>query len=361
MKKRIFLVYWFLLLLLLPLFFYSCSGKADSKAPASVADSSVVIRPVVIFAKTDDQPLRRYVETQGLVNPVREITIQTKISGFLRDDKLDNGRHVRKGDTLLNLDDAEWQLALDQAESEYQKAKSNYQVELDSRKGSVFNDSLLQIQTGFTQAKIDLQKAKVNLDYAHITAPFTGYLNTQKDLSPGQFIPAGTDLGKLVDLSSVQVRFKVLEDEFHRIRIGQPVELTDQADSGMTGRITSLSPSIDPKTKTGVVVARFDNPARVLLDGMTVQGQVTISTVTGKVRVPRAAILVRDNRQLLFKLNGDEVDWVYVKPVAMNAQWAIINNPQLVPGDTVAVDRHFTLSHKQKVKVQMEAQPGVGE
>lgn len=357
MKKRKFLGYWSLLLLLSP-FFYSCGGKADSKEAGAVGDSSVVIRPVVIFARTDDQPLRRYVETQGLVYPVHEITIQTKISGYLHNDMLDNGRHVRKGDTLLNLVDDEWQLELDQAMSDYRKAMANYRIELNSRKGSRFNDSLLQIETGLSQAKINLQKAQVNLNYAHLTAPFTGYLNTQNDYSPGQYIPAGTDLGKLVDLSSVRVRFKVLEDEFHRIRIGQPVELIDPADSGMAGHIISLSPTIDSKTKTGEVVASFDNPGQILLDGMTVQGRVTISTVTGKVRVPRAAILERDNRQLLFKLHGDEVEWIYVKPAAMNAEWAIINNPQLAPGDTVAVDRHFTLSHKQKVKVQMEEKPG---
>jgi len=92
---------------------------------------------------------------------------------------------------------------------------------------------------------------------------------------------------------------------------------------------------------------------------MTVDGRIRILKQQGKARVPRSAILSRDGgRTLLFKLNpkNNEVHWVYVKPVAENSDWAIINNPQVEPGDTIAVDQHFALSHLEVVKPRLQVQ-----
>ncbi|HKJ30647.1 MAG TPA: efflux RND transporter periplasmic adaptor subunit [Balneolales bacterium] len=336
------------------IFLNSCGSQSRSKSKSGAADSSVVIRPTVIFARTDQAPIHKFIESQGIVHPLKKISIQTKISGYIKKDYLEDGNHVQKGDTLLTLVDQEERLAVQQAENEVQKKMADYTIQKHSREGTRYNDRMLQNETGLSQAKLDLQKAKLNLSYTTVKAPFSGFLYVPNDYDPGQFIGAGTNLGQLVNISSVIVRFEVLENDFKKIKIGQKVELTDASDSGMVGHIINVSPTINPQTKSGQVIARFANPNQRLLNGMTVSGRITIETYHGKVRVPRAALLYRENRYLVFKLDGDEVDWVFVKPVAMNNQWAIINNAQLQPGDTVAVNRHFTLSHKQKVKIEME-------
>ena len=115
------------------------------------------------------------------------------------------------------------------------------------------------------------------------------------------------------------------------------------------GKIIAISPEIDQTTKTGQVIAEVENPQAELKPGMTVEGRVFVRSEASKVRMPREALLERDGRTLVFKLNHNEAEWVYVTPVAMTTEWVLIDNPDINPGDTLAVDKHFSISHQQKV------------
>jgi len=348
-------IWWFMpLILLLP----GCGAKSKTKPEPD--SNSVDIRPTVIFARADHQPLYYYIVTQGVTEPVSKINVQLKISGFVRWSLLRDGQAVEKGDTLLDLNDEEWQLDLQQAQTTYQKAKAAYDVEKIMRKDgpassdTAYTNYMLKVQSGLEQAEIDMNKAKLNIDYGHIVAPFFGVLAVPQTLSPGQYVTAGTQLATIVNLSKMQVRLDVIEGDMDRVKVGQSVQLIMQDSSRMEGKITGISPLVDQNTKTGQVVALFQNPQHRLLPGMTINARILTRSVEGTARVPRAAVLERENRLLVFKLHGDEVDWVYVHPLAMNNEWAELNNKQIAPGDTIAVDRHFALSHKEKVTVKME-------
>jgi hypothetical protein len=59
-------------------------------------------------------------------------------------------------------------------------------------------------------------------------------------------------------------------------------------------------------------------------------------------------------RTLVFKLNeGETVEWIYVEPAFQTSDWAIVNHEDIAPGDTLAVDQHFALSHLQCVIPRM--------
>ncbi len=348
-------IWWFL-----PLIFLLSGCGANSKSKPEPDSDSVDIRPTVIFARADHKPLYYYIETQGITEPVRKINVQLKISGFVRRSFLQDGRSVEKGDTLLDLNDEEWQLALQQAQISFQKAKAAYDVEQTVRKDvpaggdTTYTNQMLRVQSGLQQANIDLNKAKMNIDYAHIVAPFSGVLGTPQTFSPGQYVTAGTELATLVDLSEMQIRLDVLEGSIDKVKTGQAVQLILEDSTMLQGKVTGISPLVNQKTKTGQVIALFKNTHHRLLPGMTVNARILTKSVEGTARVPRAAVLERENRLLLFKLHGDEVEWVYVHPLAMNNEWAELKSKDITPGDTVAVDRHFALSHKEKVTIKME-------
>lgn len=337
----------------------SCSAEIEEETPER--PENVEILPEVIFAVTDDEPLHYFLDTRGIVEPVKELPIIPRVSGFLVSHTIEDGNTVRQGQLLFAFDDAEWQIGYRDAEVSYLRALQEYELEYRQRLGNrpaadgvdsldAFDDRLLRNQTGYTQAKTALDRAELELTYTSLNAPYSGEIFTERVLTPGSYISAGQELGQLIDYSTIRVRFDVLESEVSNISRGMEVRIRSSDGYEVTGRVVSISPKVDRDRKTGQVIVEAANPDRRLKPGMSVDGRIFIESAQGRVRAPRAALLHRDNRPLVFKLNGDQVEWIYVDPQAVTSDWIILNEPNINPGDTLAVDRHFAISHLQRVR-----------
>ena len=322
------------------------------------------MRPEVTFAIADSQPIYQYIESQGVVQANRSVKLKPKVSGYIKESNIREGKHVQEGDTLLRFVQDERELAVKEARNNYKQSLSEYEIESRAQDAveeleNVRDDSLVRIFSGLAQAKVNLQRAKLKLSHTTLRAPFSGVLHTKERITPGAYVGAGTEVGQLVDDHTVRIRFDVLESELSKIDAGMEVRLTAPGGEQMQGTVEAVSPVVNTETKTGTVIVEADNPDGILTPGMTVEGRVQITRQEGKVRIPRSAILSRDGgRTLLFKLHpeNNEVQWVYVEPKAQNSQWAIVNHEEIAPGDTIAVDHHFSLSHLQIVDPVLQVQ-----
>ncbi|MDI6401855.1 efflux RND transporter periplasmic adaptor subunit [Balneolaceae bacterium ANBcel3] len=328
----------------------------DGDEPESHSTDGQEVRPIMIFDQADYEPLYHYIETRGTIEPLQEITLNNRINGFIDHHVLMDGRNVSVGDTILALQNEEWQLAVEEAQFALEKAASNYQIERnqrlrDSESGSLSDEMIRYLQNvhGYSEAQIRLRRAELDLGYTKLIAPFDGQLHTRNNYSRTQYLASGTELGRLVDDSQVRVRFDLLESELVDVKAGMRVELSTGFGYEAEGVIEAVSPVVNNQSKTGQVVALFDNPERRLRSGMTVEGRILIESILGRTRIPRSAMLERDGKTLLFRLNRDEVEWIYIEPVASTSEWVVINHPDISPGDTIAVDQHFAASHLQRV------------
>ncbi|NGP87738.1 efflux RND transporter periplasmic adaptor subunit [Fodinibius halophilus] len=345
------------------------NGEEEDKNPLSEEEQeSAEVRPEVIFAIADSKPIYQHIESQGVVEANQSVELKPKISGYVERSYITEGRSVQKGDTLLVFDRREAKMAVQQAQNTYEEALHKYRIEMNMRtngnnsgtNGDHKKDAgkqMVRITTGLAKAELELEQAKLDLSYTVLKAPFTGTLSTDRRLANGTYVNAGTKVGELVDDRTVRLRFDVLESELSKIESGMEVKLSGPGAEQLKGTVMAVDPVVDTKTKTGTIIVEAENRDGILSPGMTVEGRIQVLKQEGKVRVPRSAILSRDGgRTLLFKLKpeNDEVHWVYVEPEALNSQWAIINHEQVAPGDTIAVDRHFALSHLQIVKPRLQ-------
>lgn len=322
--------------------------------------SSIEIRPDVIFSSTSDEPLQVFLESQGTVEPARDLTIQPRISGFVDWHRITDGRRVEKGDTLLMFIADEWRLRLAEARNTLDEAAQKLEIEQQLRSRDPNRNPLtdaeirnLEQQFGLAQARLALERAELEYSYTALTAPYDGVIHTTLNLSSGAYINAGTQLGQLLDHDRVRVRLDVLESELAKLRTGMEVQISTPTGYSTTGRVSTISPLINRERKTGQIIVEVSNESQRLKTGMTVNGRIITEVHNGRLRAPRAALLERDGRTLVFKLNENEdwVEWVYVEPAIVTPEHIILNEDVLNPGDMLAVDRHFALSHQQKVNV----------
>lgn len=333
--------------ILFAVFFYSCAAQEQEKPEVP---ESVEVRPQVLMTIADDKPISQYIETEGVVEAAQQLNIVSRESGYLVNHHLIDGAQVEKGDVLFELDSRSLQLRIQEAEIALQKAKRDMQIELNVREksGVETNESMLQslrLQYGVAEAEIRLKDLQLSLQFMKMTAPFVGMLSIPETRNPGDFVTAGTILGMLLDSNQNRLKLFVLHNDAKSIKKGQYV-LSEQYDT--LGRVANISPVIDPKTLSVSVWVQL-KPGIPFMHGERIKGRIITDEKSATIRVPRSSVLERDNRWVLFKNKGGQAQWVYVNPVAVNREWAVVDGKGLAPGDTIAFDRHFTLSHLQKI------------
>lgn len=141
-----------------------------------------------------------------------------------------------------------------------------------------------------------------------LRAPQPGTL-VEQHAAVGQFVTpeAAEPLFKLIDLRTARVEVELPERDFLAIQVGMPAKVTLAALPGQEfeGRVSRLSPTVDPQTRTGQALIDLPNPKGTLRPGMSVKA--TLMIVRPNVRVvPSAAVQREGERAFLYVPRGED-------------------------------------------------------
>jgi membrane fusion protein (multidrug efflux system) len=158
----------------------------------------------------------------------------------------------------------------------------------------------------------------------------------------------------VIDDSKFDVEFKVIESEISSISIGKQVKVTAHAnEKSMMVKVMEINPTVDENGLISVkaVVA---NPGS-LFDGMNVKVLIK-SEVDNQLIVPKTAVVLRQNQEVLFVYKNGIAFWTYVQTQYENSDsYAVIAHPDkngtLEPGDTVIVNGNLNLAHESEVEI----------
>lgn len=121
------------------------------------------------------------------------------------------------------------------------------------------------------------------------------------------------------------------------------------------GRVEKINPMVD-KNGQITVKARIQNNSNSLMDGMNVSVRIE-NSVDNMFVMPKSAVVIRDNLEVVFHYNNGRAIWTYVNIVMSNSDThAIIPNSErnavFADGDIVIVDGNFNLAYNSEFEVR---------
>ena len=301
--------------------------------------------------------------SNGILNSPQKGILKFSINGELDNLNFKNGEWVKENQLIAQLKQEELKQSLEQAQISLAKARLELQDMLIGQNYNT-NDTLnipkevydvLKIRSGYSEALNSVKKAELNLKNSELRAPFSGTIANLKYKLYEQ-VSTGEEFCTLIDNTIFEVSFSILETELKNISLGKDLKVTpfSNNETSYTGKITEINPVID---ENGLiqVKARLNNTDG-LIEGMNVKVYVE-TEIPSQLVVPRSAVVLRQNQEVLFKYVSGIAFWTYVKVLYENSSsYAVIAHPEkggtLMPGDTIIVSENLNLAHESEVEIQ---------
>jgi RND family efflux transporter MFP subunit len=348
----------------------------NGRARAVAADAAR--EPVVAVARVDREDLFREITLPAEFRPYTEVDLHAKVSGYVKEMKVDIGDRVKAGQLLAVLEVPELREELDHALAAHRRAQAEYrdahlaytrlvavnqdhpnliaQQDLDSAEA---RDATAAGTVAATKADVD--KDQTLVAYTRLTAPFAGVI-TKRYADPGSLIQAGTTsntqampLVRVSDNTLLRLDFPVSVDYVPGIRLGAPVSVRVDSLGGRTfeGKIARFSDKVDDSTRTMVVEMELPNPSLELVPGMYATVMLKVDHRPHALAIPIEAVPAGGTSVLL--VNGShEVEERAVKlGIETSARYEVLVG--LEEGDLVMIGNPAQLAAGQQVEPRLTA------
>lgn len=347
----------------------TAAPPADSAAAGLIPLSAEQIEASKIsLARVGPGVLKRQITVPAAVKPDPDhlARVAAKVSGVVAQMRKKLGDEAAKGETVAVIDSRE----VADAKSEYLAALANYdlQSQLFQREKGLFEKRItaeqlfLKAKATFTEAKLrlDLSRGKLaaldlseqeiaalasqpisRLREKELRAPIKGRI-IERLANIGQPVTPESQIYVLADLSEVEVELAVPVASLASVRVGQPVVLKGPDGRAFEGAVRVVHAMITPETRTGHVVATFQNPNYELRPGVLLNAEIALDQSPVKMLVPRAAIHFVHNEPAVFVRVKDGFEKRIVE-TGDGDEKSIEIVKGLSPGETIAVENSFVL------------------
>jgi len=313
---------------------------------------------------------------QGEVRAKTDIELVTQVTGKVTavSDKFIEGGQFAKGEVILQIDDADYQVALKSAEAAVAEAKVELDIELASAETnkrewqnlvgeSIDKADPLRLnkpQVQRARARLDAAKAQLaqaQLDYnrTRISAPFDGRIMA-KSAELGQFVSRGSSVGRVFSTDSVEIRIPMSDTQISELGLGLG-QVPDKADAiaarvstrfGINehhwqGYLKSVDASIDSETRLLFGTIVVDSPFDVktgegipLAPGLYVDVELDAAETVAGVSVPRTALR---SGNTVYVIEDNELKFKQVTTLFTSPDIAVLNvqDGSVLPGDLVVI------------------------
>ena len=352
-----------------------CSTKEPAKPPLAATEVvAVTVEPKTVPATF---PFVAQIQSS------HQVDVMSPVSGFLEKISYKEGDAVRKGQVLFQIDRKPFQAQVNSVKGELESRKAQLwtakasldrirpladqnaasKSDLDTAIGN-----FKSAEAGLQQAKANLEKAQLDLNYTTIRSAVNGVAG-QSLMRQGAYIAAGSSSAKLTYVAKLDpawVDFSVSQNDQDRLhqevqkgqllppkdsRFTVELELANGVRYPTTGVVNFADPSFSKETGTFLVRAVISNPKGELRPGMYVKAHLKGAQRPNALVVPQKAVQQSPNGHVVFLV--DNKGLAEVRPVTvgdwLGNDWIISQG--LKPGDRIIVEGFMKLAPGMPVKV----------
>ena len=342
--------------------------------PATVEETALEVIPVSVrVIAVGLESVELMVSSQGKVQAARSASISAPVAGPVAwiSPAMESGGYVQAGESLVRLDNADYQTALARSRASLQQAAaeaafagqeltrlrelaeerlaSESQLQDAERRVEVNQAQLANAEAGFQQAQLDLQRTDIR-------APFNAIIE-RREVELGQYVTRAQSLGVLYGADEVEVRvpLAIRQLGYLDIPLGQRGQLPPEQAPAVTltgfyggvehrwqGRLVRIEASIDPNSNTVQTIIRVQQPTGSAAQhnsiplpiGLFVRAAIRGRVVEDLIALPRSVI--RNNNQVLVVDAENKMYFREVEIFRLEEQQVLISGG-IQPGERICI------------------------
>ena len=277
------------------------------------------------------------IRISGYVMSNEEVNLQSQIAGVVTEVNFTEGAHIKKGDLLIKIDDAQYQAQLEKD----QVTKNLDQLTVDRTKKLLDINGVSQQDydialNNLNSVIADMKLIEVSIGYCNIRAPFDGVVGL-KNISQGSYITTNTVIADIEEISPVKIDFYVPERYAGLLQKDDSLSfMVSGYDEIFMGSIYAVDPKIDQSTGSLHVRALSPNNNGRLLPGQFANITIALSHVDSAIMVPTEAVIPKVIGQNIYVYKGGSVASVPIL-LGVRTDSTVEVTKGLHAGDTIIV------------------------
>jgi multidrug efflux system membrane fusion protein len=293
--------------------------KGDDIVSTNTADQTTASKNAVRVRTQSAEEVMRMIVVNGKTAPARVVHLAAETDGRIVRVEAERGSNLEQGDVIVRLDERDRSARLSQAEATVRQREVEYAARERLKSESYVSEAQLQESVALLEAaRAEWTRAKLDLDYMTVRAPFAGALQARA-VEIGDFVKRGDPIATYVDNRMIIVNANLSEFDARFVSVGDMAEATLATGETVRGRIRYVAPVADEGTRTFGVELEVDNTNGALRVGGTAELRIPAESVLAH-RVSPALLTLDDAGNVGVKIisDGGKVEFV-VADIALSS------------------------------------------
>lgn len=267
-------------------------NKELSEKPAKAA-SPARNRTLNVIAETiKETSISDGIIITGLLLPDEEVSLSFETSGKITSINFEEGTHVKEGQLLAKVNDAQLQAQLRKLEVQLKLAEDRvYRQNALLEKEAVSKEAYEQVQTDLAMLKAEIDQVKANIAYTELRAPFDGIIGLRQ-VSEGAYATPSTIVASLTKISPLKIEFAVPERYAGIMKNGANLNFkVDGHLKPFSAKVYASESYVDPTTHTFAMRALYPNTDGKLMPGRFANIDLKTQEFDNTITIPSQAIV----------------------------------------------------------------------